>query len=42
MINDTTLVYEEINELGERYELTQVDFNTYMEDLFWEYERIRW
>ncbi|MFX1250060.1 MAG: hypothetical protein ACFFCZ_00410 [Promethearchaeota archaeon] len=42
MINDTSLMYEEGNELGETCELTQFDFNTYMEDLFWEYERIRW
>ncbi|MFX0064255.1 MAG: hypothetical protein ACFFC7_18945 [Candidatus Hermodarchaeota archaeon] len=33
---------ETLEELEGVLEIDQMDFSTYMEDLFWEYERVRW
>ncbi|MFX1255043.1 MAG: hypothetical protein ACFFCZ_25815 [Promethearchaeota archaeon] len=33
---------ETLGELEGILEIDQMDFSTYMEDLFWEYERVRW
>ena len=45
MIEDLTQLVnrsETVEELEGVLEIDQMDFSTYMEDLFWEYERVRW
>ena len=45
MIEDLTQLAnrsETVEELEGVLEIDQMDFSTYMEDLIWEYERVRW